>query len=254
MQIQPDGTEKEIARGSMDAPRERTPKALYASTPTDTPSGFVYMPTPEGLQAGYRPISASSGKPVDMVLSKTAEADKAAKEKQATRTESQIAQANKVIAKVDSALENVSFFTTGTGKAFTPKILESATGAADLESELETIKANLGFAELQAMRESSPTGGALGQVAVQELVALQSTIASLADAQTPEQLIKNLNEIKTHYENWKGTLSGKMPIDSEKPKAADAKPASPLPRIGDKKNGYTFMGGNPNDSKSWKKD
>lgn len=68
------------------------------------------------------------------------------------------------------------------------------TAARDLAAKLDTLKANAGFGELQAMRDNSPTGGALGQVAVQELQMLQSTITSIEQAQTPAQLSKALDE------------------------------------------------------------
>lgn len=75
----------------------------------------------------------------------------------------------------------------------------AGSGRRDLESKITTIKANVGFDRLQKMREESPTGGALGQVAVQELVALQATLGSLDLDQSPEQLIKNLNQVDQAY-------------------------------------------------------
>ncbi len=76
------------------------------------------------------------------------------------------------------------------------------TPAANLESTIDTIQANIGFDELQAMRDASPTGGALGQVAIRELDMLQSTLASLKQKQSPGQLKSNLNKILGHYNNW----------------------------------------------------
>lgn len=73
------------------------------------------------------------------------------------------------------------------------------TQARDLQAELETIKANIGFDELQTMRDNSPTGGALGQVAVQELEALRATLANLDQEQSPAQLkamLKRVQEIR----------------------------------------------------------
>jgi hypothetical protein len=75
--------------------------------------------------------------------------------------------------------------------------------AYDLRAAVTTIKANLGFAELQAMRDASPTGGALGQVAVQELVALQSTLESLDPNQSEAQLKANLARVKELLERQK---------------------------------------------------
>jgi hypothetical protein len=70
------------------------------------------------------------------------------------------------------------------------------TPGFNLKERLKPIRANLGFDKLQNLRDNSPTGGALGQVAVQELDMLQSTYASLEQAQTKEQFIAALDEIQ----------------------------------------------------------
>src|SRR5690606_15445362 len=57
------------------------------------------------------------------------------------------------------------------------------TAARDLRGLLDTVKSNAGFDRLQAMRDSSPTGGALGQVSERELAFLQSTIGNLEQSQ-----------------------------------------------------------------------
>lgn len=115
-----------------------------------------------------------------------------------------IDQADRVINKVDQALSKVSLWSSGKGSVLSNI---PGTDAKDLSADLETIKANLGFAELQSMREASPTGGALGAIAVQELVALQSTVASLDQAQSQGQLKSSLKEIKKHYTNWKNAVN-----------------------------------------------
>ena len=74
------------------------------------------------------------------------------------------------------------------------------TPARDLTALTTTIKANIGFDRLQRMREESPTGGALGQVAVQELEALQSTLGSLDTSQTNEQFVGNLERLEKQYQ------------------------------------------------------
>jgi hypothetical protein len=102
---------------------------------------------------------------------------------------------------VDEALKETGFFSTGlTGEVLG---MIPGTGAYDLDATLDTIKANLGFNELQAMRQASPTGGALGQVAVRELEMLQATIASLKKGQSQAKLRNGLAQVKTHYGNWK---------------------------------------------------
>lgn len=81
------------------------------------------------------------------------------------------------------------------------------TPAYNLAAKLETILANTGFDRLQQMREESPTGGALGQVAVQELVALQNSIASLKQGQSKDQLLANLNKVDAAYQRFEEALS-----------------------------------------------
>jgi len=56
------------------------------------------------------------------------------------------------------------------------------TKMRQMQNYLKTIKANIGFQALQEMRANSPTGGALGQVAVQELEGLQATLGALDPA------------------------------------------------------------------------
>lgn len=70
------------------------------------------------------------------------------------------------------------------------------SSARDFQSTLNTIKANLGFEELQAMRDASPTGGALGQVSEREIAFLQAMQGNLDASQSPEQLAKVLTEIQ----------------------------------------------------------
>lgn len=131
-------------------------------------------------------------------------------EKTLQRQKGAVIQANRMVDSVDTALGQLdNFFTTGVSGALAAKVPGSS--ANDLRATLGTIKANLGFAELQAMREASPTGGALGSVAVQELMALQSTVANLEPNQSEAQLRTNLGKVRTHFSNMREILQGRMP-------------------------------------------
>lgn len=143
----------------------------------------------------------------------------AAQEKAAARAQSRAAQAVSVLSEVTDAKNLVGRTTAGLGGATMGKV--AGSGARDLEAKLGSIKANLGFDRLQQMREESPTGGALGQVAVQELVALQSTVASLDRSQSPAQLAAALEKVEQHYANYMRELG----YDIGTPSAASA-PAS----------------------------
>lgn len=74
------------------------------------------------------------------------------------------------------------------------------TNAHDLQSEIDTVIGNIGFEALQEMRQNSPTGGALGQVAVRELELLQTTIANLRISQSREQFQSNLRRVRDQYD------------------------------------------------------
>ena len=69
--------------------------------------------------------------------------------------------------------------------------------ARNFQAVLETVKANLGFEELQAMRDNSPTGGALGQVTEREIAFLQAIQGNLDAAQSPSQLAQVLRDIQS---------------------------------------------------------
>lgn len=126
-----------------------------------------------------------------------AQAEKA--EAKETKRVSLTNQAKNVLGKVDEALNKVGGFTAGFGGMLANV---PGTKARNLQADIDTIKANLGFQQLQAMRDASPTGGALGQVTERELGFLQSTVASLDQMQSPDELRRALNQIKVHYNNW----------------------------------------------------
>jgi hypothetical protein len=74
-----------------------------------------------------------------------------------------------------------------------------ASQAKGVEGMIKTMKGNIGFAKLQAMREASPTGGALGQVSNIELELLTGVIGSLDQAQSDEDLLRVLDQIEYTY-------------------------------------------------------
>jgi len=135
-------------------------------------------------------------------------------DKQEQAANAAIMGADRIINEVREAKDKVSGFTAGAGSYLSAIPL---TDAKDLSKRLTTIKANLGFDRLQQMRDASPTGGALGQVAVQELVALQSTIASLDQDQSPAQLRQALDKIETSYANWRDVVrqAGKATVGGQ---------------------------------------
>lgn len=86
----------------------------------------------------------------------------------------------------------------GMGTGVTENVRGS--NASNMIQITETIRGNIGFDRLQRMRDESPTGGALGQVAVQELQALQATLGSLANSQGKAQFLTNLKRVEDQYD------------------------------------------------------
>lgn len=129
--------------------------------------------------------------------------------------ETAITKAKIVINKANDALKKTGFFTTGLTGAVLSKIPGRA--AYDVDKTIDTIKANIGFQELADMRAASPTGGALGQVAVKELEFLQATIASLDSGLSYEEKVKVLDQVKTHYQNWLDAVEGRSSPNTQPP-------------------------------------
>lgn len=91
---------------------------------------------------------------------------------------------------------------TGYLNANTPAIFEDATRAQAL---LDKIMSGAGFSALQAMRDASPTGGALGNVSNQEGSKLEKSVAAFSQAQSfddfREALRQYLIDLKIAQEN-----------------------------------------------------
>jgi hypothetical protein len=154
------------------------------------PQGFELFTDPA---TGARSMRAIAGGPAAIEAQKAADAA-------ATKTSTQQTYGSVVTEDIDRAISIIKqkpLVTTGMGAQLTGGI--GGLPANDVEKLLQTVKANAGFDRLQAMRDSSPTGGALGQVTERELAFLQSAIGSLEQSQSAEQLVANLGRVKKIY-------------------------------------------------------
>lgn len=82
------------------------------------------------------------------------------------------------------------------------------SNAANVEQLIDTISANISFDALNQMRQSSPTGGALGAVTERELALLSATAGSLSQKQSASQLIRNLERLERQFQE---VIHGKAP-------------------------------------------
>lgn len=141
-----------------------------------------------------------------------------------------------LVHQVDLATKMVGPTTTGIVGSLARQVPGSP--AFNLAKQIDTIKANIGFQELQEMRNHSPTGGALGQVAIKELDMLQATLGNLDTAQSPGQVKRMLGQVRSRMKTILEALSeeavGRIATDMAPPApAADvapgAGPAAPSP-------------------------
>jgi hypothetical protein len=86
-----------------------------------------------------------------------------------------------------------------------------------MDADLNSLAANLAFDQLQRMREASKTGGALGQVAVQELEMLKNVEGSIRQNQSPSNLRKNLQEIAASAQRYLDAAEQSGGIDPMQP-------------------------------------
>jgi len=75
------------------------------------------------------------------------------------------------------------------------------TDAKTLDGYIQSALSNVGLDTLQTMRENSPTGGALGQVPVQQQKRLEQVLGSLDIEQRPEIIEDNLKRIINIYKD-----------------------------------------------------
>lgn len=98
----------------------------------------------------------------------------------------------------------------------TPLSKIPGTSAKDVKANLNTVLANLSFSELQDMRDSSPTGGALGQVTPVELELLSAAKANLQIDQSPEQLLDNINKLEQQIKSSQARINAAYQSDLQK--------------------------------------
>lgn len=112
------------------------------------------------------------------------------------------------IDKIINSVEKSKIPLTGLGSlaSFMP-----GTPQHDIASTLETIGGNISFESLNAMRQASPTGGALGSVTEKELALLKSTMGSLKQSQSEKQFLDNLKRLKQVYSS---VVHGKAKIEN----------------------------------------
>lgn len=169
------------------------PVAGESFTTVDTESGIL----PFGKRGTVRPPIQAPGAPGPAKSPRVAEmeierSDKRNKAESSlieyeVEMDSMVQTANDLLN--DPDLKGVTGAWQGVRKTFSPQKW------ADINAKLSKLKANTAFNKLQDMRNNSPTGGALGSVAVEELRLLGNSRAPLDQEQSAEQIMHSLRAI-----------------------------------------------------------
>ena len=102
------------------------------------------------------------------------------------------------ISNIDQAIGSVNWWSTGTPGQIMQNL--GGTDARALRAKLEPVLAALAFDRLQAMRDASKTGGALGQVSERELGLLMRSRYAIDQATDGETLVNALMQARGHYQ------------------------------------------------------
>lgn len=116
--------------------------------------------------------------------------------------------AARTIQSVDELMGQVSGWNTGYGSLLS-NIPESK--ARNFKAQLDTLKANIAFNELTAMREASKTGGALGAISEREMQLLTAALGALDTGQSPAELKNQLQKVKDSVTRFQEAAAVKTP-------------------------------------------
>ena len=135
---------------------------------------------------------------------------------------------------IRKSMDDATLPTTGLFSA-----MQNIPGSAahDIARRVDTLKALVGFQQLNQMRSQSPTGGALGNVTERELGFLQSVIGSLEMSQSEDQFRENLQRVEDSFSDiihggaqGGGTQPATTPAQGQAPVAASM--TAPAPGTG----------------------
>jgi len=218
--VQWDGTGWKPAGG---APQQASPtiyrtppKPLAPQRPEDA-RGTVLTNAQKEADLGIVPYktrtaAATATKAEADAAAAIAKAEAAAGIKTEPVRQAAITELQSVLSKIDEleldAKDNDGWFETGASGSLARKFGPEGTAAFDLAENVKTVDANSAFTSLQAMRDASPTGGALGQITEKELDLLKAKVANLNPNQSQETFLANLQDARDFYNNMLKKVGG----------------------------------------------
>jgi hypothetical protein len=125
--------------------------------------------------------------------------------------ESKLSTINNVLTSITGAKELIDDGAAGLGYGLFANMPLIPTDSKQLAAIVTQLNSTLAFDRLQQMRDESKTGGALGSIAVAELMLLQGALQSLDPSAGSEFFRDQLSVVENHYKNYALTLNGKLP-------------------------------------------
>jgi len=158
------------------------------------PPGFELR---EDKATGALSMAPIPGGPAEKELMDLADKAKGRKEQQARA-------GGTVVQDLQRALNIVQTNPTATGRtaaatALLPEVARAETDYQAAEGMVQSALSNVGLDTLQQMRENSPTGGALGQVPIQQQKRLEQVLGSLDLTQRKEVVEDNIKRVINIY-------------------------------------------------------
>jgi hypothetical protein len=159
---------------------------------------------------------AKSGRPGDVIAKDTEEESR--RKKLGTERGEEQGAINKDKAALDSSVSGLNRLAAAANEVLKHPGLPGNFGwqsyapnfpggdSANANAKLITLKAQVGFSVLQAMRDASKTGGALGSITEGEHKLLQNALVALDGAQNVEQVQGELTKLLAFVEESKGRL------------------------------------------------
>jgi hypothetical protein len=175
---------------SLGAAAESINTQVTSKTPTPDTQGFSVEDIPRTERKGVPQIASPS-----LPLKNRQELMIVQPQEQAATTSIAISMRD-INDTVDRLLQNQSGIKSATGFGGELQSRIGGTTAANAKADLDRVKSAISLSAIAKMRAESKTGGAVGNMTEKEWPRFESIYGSLEQAQTSDQVIKNLRELK----------------------------------------------------------
>lgn len=179
-----------IARESRPPVQPREPKGPGSPVAVVDPETqrTIFVTPEEALQRRMTPANATEGLAPKEIQKREASYPKTTAALRSFETQADTLVTNLTKLRDHPGLSGITGFVFGR----TPAITAEARSA---KADLDNILARGGFAELAAMRQASPTGGALGNISNQEVQYLRQAFGALDPVQDTETFKQKINDV-----------------------------------------------------------